>query len=179
MARRSVKPKTPKVVTVDMAGLTGEGANKTEAREDLNRQIRDALDGPYYPTLISAHYKSALIWREPCGWAYALLHPERAHPETHDERLWGNGNSYASFTEADRAARRHMAQWIFEFDGATGACVIQDEDDRRDHRKWVEWQYCYKAWRDSKRNDVDAHREACNRNWPEGVEPVDVDALPE
>lgn len=159
-------------VRITYYGMEGEGRNLTEAKKDAGRKIERALSGYYDPILISAHGKSALVYRDQTGWGYSLLHPERA--EEHESRsttLYGSCGETQE--EAERRARSHLAQNILTLGGPTGVEVIQNEQDRREHIQYCEFQYCYRAWKDSKleSNENKIHEMACRRQWPDGVEP--------
>lgn len=167
-----------RITEVTRGSLAGHGPNKTTAKADLEERIDKALDGSYTPRLIRVHGQTALVWRELDGWSYRIISLVRVNSD-HAGYLHGNGGHAKSLAEAERQARFHLAQVVFQIGGPTGLSAIQNADDRREHTSWCEFQYAYTAWRATRIGDTKAHREAAHRRWPEGVEPVHIASLPE
>ena len=79
-------------ITLDYYGMTGTGATVKEAKLDAGRQIEQALNGDYTPSLIHWRQYTVLMAREPRqGWGYRISHPTPEHGETIQERMWLNG----------------------------------------------------------------------------------------
>ena len=148
-------------VRIEYYGMDGQGKNVTEAKRDASIKIEKALGGDYSPVIIRANGEGVLIFRTPRdGWGYALLHPDT------QGRVYSNGGTYPTQQEAERRARAHLAQNVFEHDGPDGTEVIKDKRDLDEHKRWVEWQRLYKRWRDAGATDNVAHSNAC-----QGLEP--------
>jgi len=168
--------KNSRVVLYTEAGITGLGKNKTEAKADWLAKVKLALEGNWAPLRITVHGMTAIVWRDQTGWSYKILRD--LEPGDQKEFLYGCGCGSIGRNATERAARAHLAQNLFVLNGRTGLSAIQNVEDMKEHIRWVEFQYCFVAWVQAGKTDDEAHGLAWPENWPEGVEPVDVGALP-
>lgn len=156
----------PRPVCVQIAGIEGRGRNKTEAKANALAKIEQALAGSFSPYLIVAHGAIVLIWRTPhTSWGYRILQPEP--DEVLAESLSGCCLGYSSRDEAERAARKHLAQYIFTLDGPDGSEVIENEQDRQEHQSWVQWQRISHAWHQRGCPAEVCRQHADRGEWPE------------
>lgn len=124
--------------TITHGDFTWTGRNLTEARELRDAQLDRFLRQENFEPTVVQHGTHALVVfpQSPTDWAYTI-----------------NGRAYcgghASRAQAERRGRFHLAQMIFDVGDSTsmGFDVIKDEEDRKDHLRWVAFQQRYAALR--------------------------------
>lgn len=118
------------MIRLDYYGVEGTGRTVTEAKKDAGERIRQALAGPYTPTVLSYRGTAMLVYREPGGWCYRII----AEPDgIRDGKVWGSPNDP---TEADalRAAGRHLADITMQ-EADTDPPAFVHRDDVREWRR--------------------------------------------
>jgi len=176
--RQRKNVRQPKRVVFEEAGVRGIGKNITAAKADWHQKVQTMLEGTYAPVMIRCHDRMVFIWRDPPGWQYKII---RLNEEKQDRKvLLGtvSGPFSVSRDATERAARVHLAQDVFTFGGFSGLSAIVNSDDRKDHVKWVAFQYSVKTWMATGLTENQAFAVAGYNSWPDGVTPVDVWKLP-
>lgn len=57
-------------VSITYFGMDGIGRTVTEAKRDAGAKIERALNGNYWPVMLSAGEHTYIAYRDPCGWNY-------------------------------------------------------------------------------------------------------------
>lgn len=173
---RHTRARRKRPVLHSEAGITGSGRNITAAKADWLAKVKVALEGTFTPIRVTVHGLTAFVWREREGWCYKILRGLK--PDESKEVLYGCGMMVGTRDDAERAARAHLAQNLFIKYICTGMSAIINEEDRKDHARWVEWQYCFAAWVDTGMTQDKAHNAARPDNWPDGITPISAWGLP-
>ena len=155
--------KRDKRVYVNLYGMDGYGSTKTEAKQDAERQIEQALDGSYtplvfrFPTGYIGIVSRTAPYRQAHSWEYCYLNPDEtqlpAVPCVHE--------GYETRDAAERALRRHIAQNLIFITEENGLEVLTNETDTLNHQLYVAWRRYYKELRAQGYDDVSAHKMAC------------------
>ena len=133
-------------------GMEGEGPNLKEARADAARKLEAAVTGYYTPAIMTYRGYVIMAWREvESGWWYTILTPDRMDtPVVAQQRGANSGGQSAEDTI--RAARRHLAQYIYDprqpdatYGEALNAIDSHDLDGRREFTRWAMWQSAYRT----------------------------------
>lgn len=164
-----------------LGDLTVDGATATEAKTKLLEAADLILRGTYTPVVIRHGRWLAVIARQfttyASTWGYQLLDLDE---------LDGRKVIYASMMDgtredAERAARRHMAQNCFTHENPyAGLELLDDPDDRRQYLSDASFQVRYRALVDAG-FDGRFHETAGGLDrWPEHIDkPADlIDPLP-
>ena len=155
--------RAPRPHVTNLYGMTGVGRTSTDAKHDAERQIEQALDGSYTPSIL----------RFPAGYVGIVT---RCHPRQHPKR-WeyfymqpGEEQSSSSpYTcsafdtpaEAERALRKHISQLLIGAIEDDGMSVLIEDADKRSHADYIDWQAHYRELRSQGYDDTAAHRMAC------------------
>jgi hypothetical protein len=113
--------------------------NMSDALADLLRQVQQTYVGNYFPTIVTYRSQSMIIYRTPySGWEYAPLLSDGglgiSTPSTSD-RI----SSFDSSREAERAARKHLAQMVWNGEEERSWAII-DKDDQASFTIWAKYQ---------------------------------------
>lgn len=135
-----------------------------QARTELALQIDQALTRcRRAPTVIdTGKGVIVLVWADPNGYSYSIVDSASA-PSAAVALTAKCFCNYHDYDEAERAARRHLAQYIFEPNDVLSddcAWVILDPQDRAGHLSWVRWQRVYADARKSGMSDGEAREYA-------------------
>lgn len=126
---------------IKFADFTGTGRTKKLAKEDLDRQLTEALTGSYEPILIQWRETTFLATRDPQeGWRQYELAEGRLRP-------------ICTFNNKDRAdiedcLRHHVAQ--IEWDGEIEEPAVlakASQNIREQFASWARWQRRYRQLR--------------------------------
>jgi hypothetical protein len=79
---------------------------------------------------------TGVVWREPwCGWYYSIL--EHARPADAPSWHYTRHGHFATSEEAERALRKHLAQWHLNVSKDDRAAdVITNVQDQREHLEY-------------------------------------------
>lgn len=155
MARRKQQ------IEVRRGDVWASGETKMEAKKLLEERVDEALQY-HAPKLIHAEGADCafLIVHTPSGWQSRMIDlGEKVLT------LGGCTFGYRSREDAERGVRAHLAQKMMQFDGRTGEEVIVDEEDRKDHLRWVRWQYAFRELRAEGVEFEQCHRLAPERSY--------------
>lgn len=150
---------------VDLAGLTGTGRTKAEAKVSLDRQITEALDGDYSPRLIEWKGRQCIIWRTPGG----IVSVYRRVCDAARESLWiSNGTCHhglgSTLDSAEKAAALNLAMGEADIDSNVMPEIICAWPSvMAQFRSWLGFQRAFAAYkRDSPTEPSNAiHAWAC------------------
>ena len=133
-------------VKVTYCGVEGEGRNVTAAKRDAAEKIEKIMRGPWRPKMIRFGKHMLSIYRDGGGlwWYYSIIGLSDETPIGETMKA-GSCGCYDSPEDAERDARRHVAQCIYEYGVDDGMRAIPEKDavGRRDHASWVDWQNAY------------------------------------
>ena len=155
--------KRTREASIDLYGMTGCGQTKTDAKHDAERQIEQALDGSYTPSILRfpAGYLGIVTRCNPRWyaqkWEYSYMRPD-------EEQLPANPptcSAYDTPADAERALRRHIAQLLIGLTEDDGMSVLREETDRRSHADYIDWQKHYKELRAEGYDERAAHEISC------------------
>jgi len=146
------------MVRITYFGMEGEGPTVTAAKQHAGAKIERALSGDYTPLALVWRGHVAIVAREPrSGWGYRLVHVDGARRQS----LYLNGDGDGNPVDAERAARRHLAQNAWDGSETDEASIIEHEQDRREFRSWAAHSVAYKRARDAGATDEQAYRVGC------------------
>lgn len=158
-------------VSIEYYGMNGSGKNLTEAKRNAGAKIERALEGTYWPSVISFKGWLAFIYRDPVsGWWYQLLSPEEQRNfAIKATRIHGTTN-YDEFEDAVRHARSHLAQCLIDPSDTmtyehTNEVILNDAD-RKEHAYQCNWQLCYRTWSNLGKDDNECREHAWRNEWP-------------
>ena len=155
--------------TAQVHGVTGRGPTVAEAKADARERIEQAFIGPYEPILIRCRAFAVLVWRHPLnGWGYALVKPP-GDKGLLDTKLFHNGGTRDTMTDAVQAARSHLAQLAWDTSLTDDECLaVLEPRQRAEFASWVRFQRCYAAWRaQGGMPEQKMHENACRGIWPD------------
>lgn len=125
-------------VSITYHGMQASGRNLTEAKRAAGAKIADILSD-MAPRLVAHPDKMqlAVIFRNPSGdWSYRRMdRPEHARMD-----LGCTCGGFSTAADAERAARKHMAQCAYIYGGDNGAAWVENQEDMVEHLRWVKWQ---------------------------------------
>jgi hypothetical protein len=109
------------MLTIKYFGVEGTGKTVTAAKADAGRKIESALEGSYSPMLVSWRGQSAVVYRTPDGWGYALVNSDRdgVHSPC-------TNTSHADRADAIASAKQHVAMNAYDWrtDGPSVDCPL-------------------------------------------------------
>ena len=147
-----------RVQTVSICGVEGKGPTKRGAREDADRQIRQAFadNVDYTPSILSFRGNACLVWRSIGGYCSAMIYPDV------NGRI-GSACYYSADLTREKvlqSCRVNLAQ--LGWDGVEDSSpFLGGAAEQDDFHRWVRFQRTYKVARDQGLGDVEAHRIAC------------------
>ena len=160
-----------KTVTIQYCGMQADGATVKEAKQNAARKLEAAISGDYTPKIITTPggKYTAILWREPEWYCYSVLDNDKRREAGRESLMYGSSSGYKTMADCETSARNHLAQNLINTaTGEDGQAVLLSADDRADHRRYVEWQYLYKAWKAQGLGDNEAHDSACQYKTPPG-----------
>ncbi|MFI5294363.1 MAG: hypothetical protein ACHQ0Y_04990 [Thermodesulfovibrionales bacterium] len=142
-----------KTISMEYYGFTGKGRTVKEAKSEASRQmqsfIKDAEGGP---TIVMVDTIAVVFSRIKHSWQYQLIGGEFTPQCAH--------SGYESKKEAERRARMHVVQSVCIIPGNPRLDLITDEEDKKDHLRWFDWQLRYKEAKARGCSDEDAREAA-------------------
>jgi predicted Zn-dependent protease len=98
-----------------------------------------------------------------------MLDNDKRREEGRESLMYGSSSGYKTMGDCETAARNHLAQNLINTTtGEDGQAVLLSSDERADHRRYVEWQYLYKAWKAQGKTDSESHELASYYKTPPG-----------
>jgi hypothetical protein len=151
-----------------LGSLIEYGPTRAEAQRRLLEAAAEALRYAGRPSIFLTPQHVGIVWYEPLGrtWDYAYVprqELERREPGAPGVEVRAISSGYTSRHEAEKAARRHIAQneWDPENPAAAEVILQGDPEGLSQHRSWVEWQLRYQ---DARRQGM-SDQEAFNHAW--------------
>jgi hypothetical protein len=125
---------------------------KQEAKEHLEEALCQTYRGPYDPTMIAFRGEIALIWRVPPEeWLYRIVGHDHSGP------VHASTSGYTSCAEAQRHARRHLAQR--RWDGKElSSPILELAEDQEMFLHDTRFQFAWKYWRSKGKTGEEAHQ---------------------
>ena len=151
--------------------LTASADTKVAAREAVVSQAFDAVQEHYAPELLTWHGRTALVYRQPAGWAYEIRTPDPDRPGCYRVDASCSFGSKTGRTEAINGAAHHLAQyaWSLDADDAAIAVIVRDPHEHDEFLRGCAWQRAYAHARDVLGVESDDERrnyDDCHRAWP-------------
>lgn len=141
-------------ISLTYCGMAGEGATVKLAKQDAARKIESVLAGYYTPYMLRHADMIGLVWREPQGYCYKIIHADTEAGPLH-------GNSTHEDEAGTRSnCARHMAQLAGNY---TGLDRHLNDADKRDLDRYFAWQERYRIAKAQGMTDQQAHDLASNR----------------
>ncbi len=132
----------PKTVRVSRGCLSGQGATKTEARADLDKQIDAALQF-HSPIIECWHGYTVFVAATPTGWTTYVFRPDELE---HGARRIPCSHSFRKESDTVISARMHAAQCAWTL-GCNDDAAFADRsglgDKARELTSWMAWQRRY------------------------------------
>lgn len=149
--------------------VEGTGPTKALAKQRALDKATAVCSGFYTPTIIPGNDKEiAIIWRTSSGFQYKILGLFELGHLNQNLYLHGASGNHDTFEAADRAARRHLGQILWQHeDGEKVPECVTHPDDQKEALSWIQWQLRYRAFRRHGCDDMQAHRYAS-----EGMDPA-------
>lgn len=163
VARRSILGRRA-IYDATRGDMTGSGQTAATAKADLESQIDTALTGTYEPRIVTHRGHSALVYRTPSGWQYALLREQVAESGIH-------GVGFISSAASRERCLQSAAHLVIS--AASGPDDIYDDadipaflEDAELRDTLISCFRFYRAHRWAKNNGIvgDLHRWACEHN---------------
>jgi len=152
-------------------GLIGTGRTMRDARNDWERKAEAALTAPFEIEVIKYYSVAAIVHRDLESWWYEILDLTGRHRNEPNGTMKLGCSGGGSRDETVRAARRHLAQWVWRPRSVWGFDLLENEEDFRQHMSWCRWQNCCRAWIEAGEENAEKIRDLANLDvWPEGVE---------
>lgn len=147
--------------------VEGNGPTKALAKQRAIDKATASCSGSYTPTIISGNDKEiAIVWRKPHGFFWNQLGLPELGRLSGSLDIYGSG-SYDTFEQAERAARRHLGQLLWQHeDGEKVPECVTHPDDQKETLSWIQWQLRYRAFRRNGCDDMQAHRYASEGKDP-------------
>ncbi|KVP97972.1 hypothetical protein WJ96_05220 [Burkholderia ubonensis] len=146
-----------KNVTVTHLGMTGMGANRTEALKDAQARIEATLSGQWDPYVLVHGNLVALITRKPVPhdmqWGFKVVDTTTKDPVGNQ---WVDCN-YRDRPEALRAAAYSLAQRADTYEGLSGYLT---ETQLYELDYYFDWQRAYRLHSGEGRSDAEARAAA-------------------
>lgn len=158
-----------RLVYVEHLGMAGNGPTRKAAMADAARRAEGALGGDYRPRLISFRGDVALIYRTPNSfgsqWRYEIINQSCLLSVDTAGRVLAGLTSFDTLAEADRYARHHLAQNLWD-GGEEVSPIIMDAKDQREFGGWARWQKCHREWTEIGASDEKAREMAGQLVFP-------------
>ena len=149
-----------RVVEHRLGPVVGTGPTKAKARDDALEKVSALLESDLTPVVITAYGETMLVFWAGGAWAHALVTES-------DGRVSGQTVGYETRRAAERSARLHLAQVVYEGPEGPDGVDIVHPDDVAAHRTWTQFQLDYSGWRRVGATDDEAHRLALEGRRPE------------
>jgi hypothetical protein len=115
--------------------VTGEGTTREAAGADLLEGMRASLQGDSTPCVLTFRDATIVIWHHERFWVYGFLRGTSTPRST----VMGQWNRH----EAERQARRHLAQYQWDGTEETSSIIICDAD-QQEFTAWAKREKTYK-----------------------------------
>jgi hypothetical protein len=115
--------------------IAGEGSTREAAEADLLEGMRASLRGDSTPCVLTFRRETIVIWHHERFWVYGFLR-DTPTPCSVTMGRWNRN-------EAERQARRHLAQSRWDGDEETSPIITHDAD-QQEFTAWARLQKTYK-----------------------------------
>ncbi len=121
--------------TDEIGLVTGEGNTRDAAEANLLEGMRASLQGDSTPCVLTFRDTTIVIWHRERFWVYGFLRDTPVPRST----VMGQWNRH----EAERQARRHLAQYQWDGTEETSSIIICDAD-QQEFTAWAKREKTYK-----------------------------------
>ena len=153
--------KRHKIHHVARGWLTGQGASKTDARADLDRQV-DWACAVASPVIECWHGLIVVVAATPGGYSTAVFNPaDLAHGK---QRACTSIMPQGEYTDALESARSHAAQWAWRVSETDDTGFVARSGLSKckaiELADWIQWQRRYATAKANGATDCEAHATA-------------------
>lgn len=148
-----------KQIKIEYYGMEGQGATVKEAKADAGRKLASLAKDVDNQAVIRVQGHTLILVRNSWSWSYHVISPDDP-----DGSMYSQSSGYSTREEAEKNARRHLAQNLIFVASDHGASVIRDAHDYREHIEYVAWQLAARHAKTITDDSKAIHRWACDNS---------------